>query len=93
MTMAQLEQIFAKGLQGKAVHRLKDAKVILGNTEPAALGLLVKWRKTAHYLHANALVQGWFLTISDWSALKGCSVMFGDTKYSLQVVVAGQVTW
>ena len=57
----KLEEAFLQCMTGKAKHRLRDAKVVLGSTEPEVVQFLAMWRKKAHFCHANALAQQWFL--------------------------------
>ena len=57
-----LDDGFTKYLQGKSAHRLKEAKTLLNNSEPAVIAEVAKWRKGVHYLHANSLAQSYFLT-------------------------------
>ena len=65
-----LEEAFRQCMAGKANHRLRDAKVVLRNTEPEVVQFLAMWRKKPHFCHANALAQQWFLS-SEWHGLRG----------------------
>ena len=58
----KIEEASAQRMTGKAKHRLKDARVILRVIEPQVIDFLASWRKKAHFCHANALAQIWFLT-------------------------------
>ena len=84
-----LDEAFGKFLQGKASHRLAAAKALLCSTEPSVIAELAKWRKGAHYLHANA--QWYFVSMEEWGALRGKPVVLEKTTYSLQSVVAKQL--
>ena len=86
-----MDEAFGKFLQGKASHRLAAAKALLCSTEPSVIAELAKWRKGAHYLHANALAQAYFVSTEEWGALRGKPVVLEKTKYSLQSVVAKQL--
>ena len=86
-----LDDAFSKFLQGKATHRLAAAKTVLSSTEPSVIAELAKWRKGAHYLHANALAQAYFVSTEEWGALRGKTVVLEKTPYSLQSVVAKQL--
>ena len=48
-----LDQAFQRFLPGQSIHRFTAAKTLLCSTEPAVIAELAKWRKRAHYLHAN----------------------------------------
>ena len=84
-----LDEAFGKFLQGKASHRLAAAKALLCSTEPSVIAELAKWRKGAHYLHANA--QWYFVSMEEWDALCGKPVVLEKTTYSLQSIVAKQL--
>ena len=86
-----LDDAFGKLLQGKGYHRLQAAKTLLCATEPAVIADLAKWRKAAHYLHANALAQNYFLSLEEWGALRGKLAVIEKTTYSLQSIVAKQL--
>ena len=86
-----LDEAFSKFLQGKSIHRLTSAKTLLSSTEPSVIAELAKWRKGAHYLHANALAQAYFVSTEEWSALRGKPVVVEKTTYSLQSIVAKQL--
>ena len=60
-------------MTGKAKHRLNGAKVVLRSTEPEVVQLLAAWRTRAHFCHANAIAQQWFL-IGEWHGLRGRDV-------------------
>jgi hypothetical protein len=51
----QVEAAFLASLRGKSVHRLKDARTLLGVSEPAALADLAAWRKRVHHVQANGV--------------------------------------
>ena len=85
------EEAFVKGLQGQAVHRLKDAKTLLHSCEAAALLELGRWRKSVLYVYANSLAQHWFFSPA-WVRLKNIIYDMGDGPQSLQRTVALQVT-
>ena len=85
-----LDDGFTKYLQGKRAHRLKEAKTLLNNSEPAVIAEVAKWRKGVHYLHANSLAQAYFLTTEEWPMLQHQHVVMDKTTYSLQSVVAKQ---
>ena len=65
-----LEDAFVKSLTGKAAHRFYDCRKILRNTQMEVLSFLVGWRKKAHFCHANAMSQTWFLS-AEWGKIKG----------------------
>eukprot|EP00974_Lingulodinium_polyedra_P065832 6367087-Lingulodinium_polyedra.AAC.1 len=58
---------------GEAVRRFHDAKILLRSTELDVLTCLSGWRKRAHFFHANALSQQWFLTQS-WRNLNNLTL-------------------
>ena len=91
MSGKTLDDAFSKFLQGKAAHRLAAAKTMLGSTEISVIAELAKWRKAAHYLHANALAQAYFVSTEEWGVLRGKTVEVEKTAYSLQSVVAKQL--
>ena len=62
---------------GKTVKPSLSQKALLASTEPSVIAELAKWRKEAHYLHANALAQGYFVATDEWSVLRGKCVMLG----------------
>lgn len=64
-----LEEGFTQAMNGKAAHRLHDAKRVLRSTELGVLTSLSSWRKRAHFCHANALSQQWFIS-PEWRNLK-----------------------
>ncbi|MFM7979108.1 MAG: hypothetical protein ACKPKO_07305, partial [Candidatus Fonsibacter sp.] len=66
-----LEEAFRQCITGEANRRLRDAKVVLRSTEPEVVQFLAMRRKKAHFCHANALAQQWFLS-SEWHGLRGC---------------------
>ena len=68
-----MKEAFRQCMAGKANRRLKDAKVVLRNTEPEVVHFLAMWRKKAHFCHANALAQQWFLS-SEWHGLRGLTL-------------------
>ncbi len=68
-----LEEAFRQCMTGKAKHRLKDAKVVLRNTEPEVVQFLAMWRKKAHFCHDSALAQQWFLA-SEWHRAQGVDI-------------------
>jgi hypothetical protein len=84
------EARFMAFLQGKSIHRLRDAKALLHTTEPSVLQKLAGWRKAAHYLHANSLAQVYFLGVPEWATLRSKTVDFGKERHSLQHLVAAQ---
>ena len=86
-----LDQAFQKFLPGQSIHRFTAAKTLLCSTEPAVIAELAKWRKKAHYLHANGLAQQYFISAEEWSSLRGRQVVVEKMAYSLQSVVAKQV--
>ena len=86
-----LDEAFGQYLQGKSSHRLAAAKTLLSSTEPSVIAELAKWRKGAHYLHANALAQAYFVSTEEWSALHGKQVVLEKTTYALQSIVAKQL--
>ena len=61
---------FTRYLQGKHAHRLKEAKTLLNNSEPAVIAEVAKWRNQVHYLHANSLAQAYFLTTEEWPVMQ-----------------------
>ena len=71
MSSRQLDEAFGRFLEGKAVHRLQTAKTLLAATDPGVIAEVAKWRKGAHYLHANALAQNYFVSTDEWPALCG----------------------
>ena len=85
------EEAFVKGLQGQAVHRLRDAKTLLHGCEAAALIELGQWRKSVLYVYANSLAQHWFFSPA-WVRLKNIIYDMGDGPQSLQHTVVLQVT-
>ena len=80
-------------MTGKARHRLKDARVILRVTEPQVIYCLASRRKTAHFCHAHALAQQWFLT-AEWQGLRGIMLDSWSEEKSLsaQMAVAEIIT-
>ena len=68
-----LEDAFLKAMTGKALHRFSDCKRVLRTTEIDVLSYLVAWRKKAHFCHANALSQSWFLS-PEWGQIKNVKV-------------------
>ena len=51
---------------------------------------MATWRKSVHFLHANALAQYYFLQSDFWSTLKCQSVIIEATSRSLQSLVLQQ---
>ena len=86
-----VDELFGTYLQGKSVHRLKEAKTLLHACEPNVLASLAVWRKGVHFLHANALAQTYFISCEEWTALLGRTVSLEKSAFSLQEVVAKQV--
>ena len=83
-----LEDAFLRAMTGKAKHRLKDAKYVLRNTETEVINFVASWRKKAHFCHANALAQQWFLSPT-WSALKRVNIAgFSDSEGAVAEVSA-----
>ena len=78
-----LEEGFIEAMNGKAAHRFYDAKKLLRSTEPAVLTSLSMWRKRAHFCHANALSQQWFLT-TEWRQLKNCTLRHEVIDHAFQ---------
>ena len=64
-----LEDGFIQAMSGKNAHRFYECKRLLRNTELEVLTNLATWRKKAHFCHANALSQHWFLS-PEWGRLK-----------------------
>ena len=89
----KLEEAFLECMTGKAKHRLKEAKVVLRSTEPEAVQFLAAWRKSAHFCHANALAQQWFLT-GEWHGLRGVTLgpWCEEKSLTAQMAVAEIVT-
>ena len=90
-TKKELDAGFMALQQGKCAHRLRDAKVLLQSTETSVLVSLAQWRKQAHYLHANALPQFYFLTVPDWHQMRGKTAVVEGEEHKLQQLVATQV--
>ena len=67
---------------GFIAHRLRDAKVLLQSTETSVLVSLAQRRKQAHYLHANALPQVYFLSVPEWHQLLGKTAVVGGLTVS-----------
>ena len=85
-------RLFTKGMTGKAKHRMRKARVILRVTEPQVIHFLASWRKKAHFCHANALAQLWFLTV-EWQGLRGIMLdSWSEEKLSAQMAVAEIIT-
>ena len=80
-------------MTGKAKHRLRDAKVVLRSTEPEVVQFLAMLRTKAHFCHANALAQQWFLS-SEWHGLRGVALDHWSEEKALtaQLAVAEVVT-
>ena len=68
-----LEDGFIQAMNGKASHRFYDARKLLRSTELSVLNSLSSWRKRAHFCHANALSQQWFLS-PEWRQLKNSTL-------------------
>ena len=81
-TKKELDTAFMALQQGKCAHRLKDAKFLLQSTETSVLVSLAQWRKQAHYLHANALPQVYFLSVPEWHQLLGKTAVVGGLTVS-----------
>ena len=77
---------FNRHSQGKGIHRLREAKVLLAATEPAVVLQVASWRKQFHYLHSNTFPQSFILSVAEWSALRGVEVKFEGALVSLQKV-------
>ena len=88
-----MEEAFLECMTGKAKHRLKEAKVVLRSTEPEVVQFLATWRKRAHFCHANALAQQWFLT-GEWHGLRGVTLgpWCEEKSLTAQMAVAEIVT-
>ena len=91
MTEQRVDEAFAKYLQGKSSHRLKEAKTLLNSSEAAVIGEFATWRKGVHYLYANSLAQVYLLSTEEWACLHGKTVILDKTPYSLQSIVGKQV--
>lgn len=92
MTESRLDGLFSRHMQGKAVHRLRDARALLSTCEPQVLAELAAWRKQVHYLYANSFAQSYLLHSQEWVALRGVQVVLADMQeHSLQTVVVRQV--
>ena len=48
------------------------------------LDSLAQWRKHAHYVHANALPQAYFLSVTEWHQLLGKTAVVGGEEHKLQ---------
>ena len=81
-TKKELDAGFMALQQGKCAHRLRDAKVLLQSTETSVLVSLAQRRKQAHYLHANALPQVYFLSVPEWHQLLGKTAVVGGLTVS-----------
>ena len=68
-----LDANFNTFMQGQSIHRFKEARTLLRASDLTALAFLVRWRKKAHYLHANAFSQ-WYFQGPEWRLLQGLSV-------------------
>ena len=68
-----LDANFNTYMQGQSIHRFKEARTLLRASDLTALAFLVRWRKKAHYLHANAFGQ-WYFQGPEWRVLQGLSV-------------------
>ena len=91
LTEGKVDEKFGKFLQGKSVHRLKEAKTLLRACSPSVLVAMAQWRKNVHYLHANSLAQSYLISCEEWTALLNKSVMLEQSSFGLQDVVAKQV--
>lgn len=45
------------------------------------------WRKSVHFLHANAFSQSFILSVAEWSGLRNQVVTIEGTEVSVQKVV------
>ena len=91
LTEGKVDEKFGQYLQGKSVHRLKEAKTLLRACSPSVLVAMAQWRKNVHYLHANSLAQSYLISCEEWTALLNKSVMLEQSSFGLQDVVAKQV--
>ena len=73
--------------------QLEGCESLLRSTEPEVVQFLAMWRKTAHFCHANALAQQWFLS-SEWHGLRGVTLDHWSEEKALiaQLAVAEGVT-
>lgn len=91
LTEGKVDEMFGKYLQGKSVHRLKEAKTLLRACEVSVLVAMAQWRKNVHYLHANSLAQSYLISCEEWTALLGKSLKLDHSIFGLQDTVAKQV--
>ena len=69
------------------MHRLKDARTLLGVSEPAALADLAAWRKRVHHVHANSFAQSYMLSSTEWREAKDRTVNIQGKDHSLQHLI------
>ena len=83
----QLEGNFMSSMRGQSVHRLKDAKRLLQNCEPAVVADFAAWRKKVHFVHANAFAQSYMLATEEWCAAKDQVIIIQGKQWSLQNII------
>ena len=86
-----LDIAFAGLMRGKSSCRLQDCKRALKTSEIEVLRFISDWRRTSHFVFANAFAQYYILT-EEWQSVKGLRIQVGDESMSVQYAIAQHAT-